>query len=425
MTEPFRQSTPTPPPQGAPLETDPYRIPLDVFDIMKPELFEQNLQWRFLERLRKEAPVHYCPDSEFGPYWSVTRYEDIQYVDTHHKIFSSEPTIVLQDRHEDFQTENFISMDPPKHDEQRRTVQPVVGPRNLAVLEAEIRGRVQVILDSLPTGAEFNWVEKVSIELTTQMLATLFDFPFEDRYNLTYWSDVATARVEPGGLVETDEERHVILRECLEYFTRLWQERAAQPPSNDMLSMLAHGDATKDMKPMEFLGNLILLIVGGNDTTRNSISAGVLALNQYPAEYDKLRANHDLVPNMVSEMIRWQTPLSYMRRRAVCDTEIGGQKIKKDDKVLMWYASGNRDEEIFDDADDFIIDRPNARRHMAFGFGIHRCMGNRVAEMQLRILWEEILQRFDRIEVVGEPVRVRSTFVQGYAELPVVLHPVA
>ncbi|MEM6705113.1 MAG: cytochrome P450 [Acidobacteriota bacterium] len=425
MTEPFRQSTPTPPPQGAPLETDPYRIPLDVFDIMKPELFEQNLQWRFLERLRKEAPVHYCPDSEFGPYWSVTRYEDIQYVDTHHKIFSSEPTIVLQDRHEDFQTENFISMDPPKHDEQRRTVQPVVGPRNLAVLEAEIRGRVQVILDSLPTGVEFNWVEKVSIELTTQMLATLFDFPFEDRYNLTYWSDVATARVEPGGLVETDEERHVILRECLEYFTRLWQERAAQPPSNDMLSMLAHGDATKDMKPMEFLGNLILLIVGGNDTTRNSISAGVLALNQYPAEYDKLRANHDLVPNMVSEMIRWQTPLSYMRRRAVCDTEIGGQKIKKDDKVLMWYASGNRDEEIFDDADDFIIDRPNARRHMAFGFGIHRCMGNRVAEMQLRILWEEILQRFDRIEVVGEPVRVRSTFVQGYAELPVVLHPVA
>ena len=424
MTEPVKHTTDAAPPAPAALETDPYQIPLEVFDMMKPELFERNLQWSFLERLRKEAPVHYCPDSEFGPYWSVTKYKDIQYVDTHHKIFSSEPTIVLQDRQEDFQVENFISMDPPKHDEQRMAVAPVVGPRNLSVLQDEIRERVCSILDSLPAGEPFNWVEKVSIELTTQMLATLFAFPFEDRYLLTHWSDIATARVEPGGLVESHEERQKILYGCLEYFTKLWNERINKEPGNDLISMLAHGEATKNMQPLEFLGNLILLIVGGNDTTRNSISAGVLALNQFPEEYDKLRAQPELIPNMVSEIIRWQTPLSYMRRRATEDTELGGQTIKKDDKVLMWYASGNRDEEMFEKADAFQIDRENARRHISFGFGIHRCMGNRLAEMQLRILWEEILKRFHAVTVVGEPVRVRSTFVQGYAELPVVLHPV-
>ena len=425
MTEPIRQDPPSLPIEAAHVETDPYQVPLEIFDVMKPELFEQNLQWKFFERLRKEAPVHYCPDSEFGPYWSITKYDDVMYVDTHHNIFSSEPTIVLQDQDEDFKTENFISMDPPKHHEQRRVVQGVAGPRNLALLEGEIRERVCNILDSLPIGEEFNWVEKVSIELTTQMLATLFNFPFEDRYKLTYWSDITTARVEPGGLVETDEERHAILYECLEYFTKLWNERINEEPGNDLLSMMAHGEATKDMKPMEFLGNLILLIVGGNDTTRNSISAGVLALNQYPAEYDKLRADPELIPNMVSEIIRWQTPLSYMRRLAKEDTEIGGQQIKKDDKVIMWYASGNRDEDVFPNGDAFIIDRENARRHISFGFGIHRCMGNRVAEMQLRILWEEIQNRFHKVEVVGDPVRVRSTFVQGYSELPVILHPLA
>ncbi len=425
MTEPIQPDAAAPPVPSAPIETDPYKLPLETFDVMIPELFEQNLQWSFLERLRHEAPVHYCPDSEFGPYWSVTRYEDIQYVDTNHGLFSSEPTIVLQDQYEGLQTKNFISSDPPKHGPQRKAVQGVSGPRNLAALQGEIRERVCNILDSLPLGEEINWVEKVSIELTTQMLATLFDFPFEDRYKLTYWSDVATARVEPGGLAETDEERKEILMGCLAYFERLWEERSQKEPGNDLLSMMAHNEATKDMKPLEFLGNLILLIVGGNDTTRNSISGGVYGLNQFPAEYDKLRANPDLIPNMVSEIIRWQTPLSYMRRRATEDTEIRGQKIKKDDKVLMWYASGNRDESIFDNASDLIIDRKNARRHMSFGFGIHRCMGNRVAEMQLRILWEEILQRFHKVEVVGDPVRVRSTFVQGYSELPVVVHPLS
>jgi len=312
-------------------------------------------------------------------------------------------------------------MDPPKHDIQRKVVAPVAGPRNLAALESTIRARVCEILDGLPRNQTFNWVEHVSIELTTQMLATLFDFPFADRSKLTRWSDVSTADLV-SGVIESEEQRQAELLECLAYFTELWHQRAAQPePGNDLISMLAHNPATRDMvtRPMEYLGNLVLLIVGGNDTTRNSLSGGVLALNQFPGEYDKLRANPNLVPNMVSEIIRWQTPLAHMRRRALVDTELGGKVIKAGDKVVMWYVSGNRDPEVFENPDAFIIDRPNARSHMSFGFGIHRCMGNRVGEMQLRIVWEEILKRFHKVEVVGTPVRTHSSFVKGYTELPV------
>jgi len=237
---------------------------------------------------------------------------------------------------------------------------------------------------------------------------------------LTYWSDVATA--VPGTLVADEEERKTVMLECLEYFTRLWNERVNAPPTGDLISMLAHGKDTRNMEPMEFLGNLILLIVGGNDTTRNSISGGVLALNENPAEYDKLRNNVGVIPNMVAEIIRWQTPLAYMRRTALVDTELGGKQIKAGDRILMWYVSGNRDEEAIDRANEFIIDRKNARQHVSFGFGIHRCMGNRLAEMQLRILWEEIMKRFDKIEVVGEPERVLSSFVIGISDLPVKLH---
>ena len=186
--------------------------------------------------------------------------------------------------------------------------------------------------------------------------------------------------------------------------------------------MLAHGEDTKDMQPLEFMGNLILLIVGGNDTTRNSMTGGVLGLNQFPGEYEKLRNDHSLIPNLVSEVIRWQTPLAYMRRTANSDCEIGGKQIKAGDQLLMWYLSGNRDEDVFEKGEDLIIDRPNARSHLSFGFGIHRCMGNRTAELQLKILWEEIMKRFEFIEVVGDEERTFSSFVRGYTELPVRLH---
>ncbi len=401
---------------------DPWSQPLETLDPSRAELFQSGAHHAYFKRLRAEDPVHYTAESQFGPYWSITRFHDIVAVDTNHQVFSSNRDIVIGDNPEGFAPPMFIAMDPPRHDVQRKTATPAVSPARLQDLEALIRQRVGVILDSLPRNEVFNWVDLVSIELTTQMLATLFDFPWEDRRLLPYWSDVTTTS-ETVGVAADMAARERILGECLAYFSELWRERAAQPPKFDFISLLAHGAETKDMinDPMEFLGNLMLLIVGGNDTTRNSITGGVLALNQNPAEYAKLKADPSLVPNMVSEIIRWQTPLAHMRRTCTQDTEFGGKQMRKGDRVVMWYVSGNRDETVIDRPDEFIIDRDRARHHLSFGFGIHRCMGNRVAELQLRILWEEILARFDRVEVVGEPVRVASNFVQGYTDLPVIL----
>ena len=402
---------------------DPYSMPLDEIDLSHPGIWQANEFLPFMERLRLEDPVHYCKTSAVGPYWSVMKYSDIMEVDTSPQIYSSEPTVSIVDSFEEFTFPSFISMDPPKHDEQRRVVQGVAAPANLKNLEGLIRQRVCTILDGLPRLEEIDWVGRVSIELTTQMLATLFDFPFEDRHMLTHWSDVATAIPGRSSVIQSQAERGEAMQECLAYFTRLWNERVNLEGGNDLVSMLAHAEATKNMPPIEYLGNIILLIVGGNDTTRNSISGGVVALNENPGEYDKLRADHGLIPNMVCEIIRWQTPLAYMRRTAKVDTVLRGKQIKAGDKVVMWYASGNRDEEVIERANDFWIDRPHARQHLSFGFGLHRCMGNRLAEMQLRILWEEIMQSFAQVEVVGEPERIYSSFVKGYSKLPVVLHP--
>jgi len=399
-----------------------YSMPLDEFHPGDPELFRTNTHWPYFERLRAEAPVHYTPDSEFGAYWSVSRYNDIMAVDTNHGVFSSEAAlggITIRDAAPDLRRPSFIAMDPPKHDAQRKAVSPIVAPANLAQMEPIIRERATRILDSLPTGETFNWVDKVSIELTTQMLATLFDFPFEERRKLTRWSDVATCLPMPGAIVETEEARQAELMECLAYFTDLWNQRIKDEPRGDLISMMAHNPATREMTPAEYLGNIILLIVGGNDTTRNSLSGGVLALNEHPDEYAKLNDNRGLIESMVPEIVRWQTPLAHMRRTALEDIEVGGKTIRKGDKVVMWYVSGNRDEDHIERPNELIIDRERPRQHLSFGFGIHRCVGNRLAEMQLRIVWEELVKRWTKIEVVGEPERVRSSFVKGYETLPV------
>ena len=406
------------------LPSDPYSLQLSDLDPALPALFQKQYHLDYFKRLREEDPVHFVEGGEFGPYWSITRYQDIMFVDSNHDLFSSYPSIGIGVPKTDFEPPMFIAMDPPKHDEQRKAVQGAVAPPRLAEMEALIRSRVVEVLDALPTGEPFNWVDRVSIELTTRMLATLFDFPFEDRSKLTYWSDVATSGPNVGGN-RSEEERTEILMECLEYFNDLWRQRADKPGGNDFISLLSHDPATRNMEPIEYLGNLMLLIVGGNDTTRNSMSGSVLALDSYPQEFAKLKANKGLIPSMVSEVIRWQTPLAHMRRVATQDIELGGKLIRKGQRVVMWYVSGNRDEDAIEHPDDFIIDRENPRNHLSFGFGIHRCMGNRLAEMQLRVLWEELLQRFDRIEVVGEPERVHSNFVMGYTRLPVVLHPLA
>jgi len=401
-------------------------LSLEEINPLNANLFAEDRWQGYFERLRKEDPVHLNDVEPSGRYWSVTKYADIKTVSSDWQTYSSAQGITLGFRvgeqvPEAFRPQGrppFISQDPPSQTEQRKTVQPVVAPRNLVHLEPLIRERTQKVLDSLPEGETFDWVDTVSIELTTAMLATLFDFPFEDRRKLTRWSDIIFAIPQPGGVVESQAQKREEIMGCLEYFTRLWDERRGKP-GKDLVSMLANGEATKDLSPADHLGNVILLIVGGNDTTRNTMSGSVYALDKFGEQYDKLIANPDLVKGMVPEVIRWQTPLSYMRRTATRDCELGGKQIQKKDQLLMWYVSGNRDEDVFENANVLDIERRNAATHLSFGHGTHFCMGSRVAELQLRVLWEEILQRFERIEVQDEPSRTLSSFVKGYTYLPV------
>lgn len=401
-----------------------YGMALEDIDVSNPVLFRDNTWHPYFKRLREEDPVHYCKSSMFGPYWSVTKYRDIMAVETNPKVFSSEAKsggITIMDDNAAASLPMFIAMDPPKHDVQRKAVSPIVAPENLATMESVIRQRTADLLDGLPINEEFDWVHRVSIDLTTKMLATLFDFPWDDRAKLTRWSDVTTA-LPGGGIIDSEEQRMAELMECALYFTELWNQRVNAEPKNDLISMMAHSESTRHMAPEEYLGNIVLLIVGGNDTTRNSMTGGVLALNEFPDEYRKLSANPALISSMVSEIIRWQTPLSHMRRTALEDIEFGGKHIRQGDKVVMWYVSGNRDPEAIDNPDTFIIDRAKPRQHLSFGFGIHRCVGNRLAELQLNILWEEILKRWPdplQIQVLQEPTRVLSPFVKGYESLPV------
>lgn len=393
---------------------------VDMPDVSDPKLYEDDTWQPIFARMRRESPIHYHPASPYGPYWSITKYNDIMAVSIDHETYSNElGGIQIIDQPEGQETHSFIRMDPPRHTAHRKTVQPIFSPSVMTGMEATIRQRTGEILDGLPRGEEFNWVDLVSIELTTMMLATLFDYPWEERRNLTYWSDVAiTDYNAPDALVRSREEQLVELGKMADAFGTLWAERAKAPPRRDLISMMAHSESTRDLTPREFIGTLALLIVGGNDTTRNTMSGGLLALHENPDEMRRLRADPSLVAKLVPETIRYQTPVIHMRRTATRDADLNGHRVAKGDKVVMWYVSGNRDEEVIDDPDGFRLDRRKPRQHLAFGWGIHRCVGDRLGELQLQILWEEVLARGFEIEVMGPPKRVYSNFLRGIKELP-------
>jgi cytochrome P450 len=422
-----------------------YAAPLETLDPAKPERFPKGeWQWVF-ERLRAEDPVHLTADehTEFGRYWSLTRWEDIQAADTNHELFSADGIITLNRpqtaaqaaaafndgtmTEEEMQERqqagirSLLSMDPPDHEIHRGSVAEGVAPANLAALEPLIRERAGAILDGLPIGEEFDWVDKVSIELTAMTLATLFDYPQEKRRQLTHWSDVITTPAGPGEPAETQEDHDQAVRDFYVTMSGLVKHRRSEEPRLDFISLMAHSPHSQDFTEAELFGDSVVLLVGGNDTTRNTITGSVYLLDKHPEENAKLRANPKLIPSMVSETIRWQTPLTHMARRTTRDVEIKGKVIPKGDRVVMWYVSGNRDEAKVENGDSWIIDRKNPRQHLSFGFGIHRCLGNKLAELQLRIIWEEMLARFPEITVVGEPKRSHGHFIKGYESMTVVI----
>jgi cytochrome P450 len=402
---------------------DAYSKPLDQLDVSDPQLYYADIWYPYFERLRREDPVHHTPESPYGPYWAVTKYKDIMKVEVNHRVFSSSDEfggITIEDPPKGMERTSFIRMDPPEHDEQRKEAGPTVNPMNLAKMESMIRERTGNVLDGLPRNEEFNWVDRVSIELTSRMLATLFDYPLEDRRKLIRWSEIFITNINaPDAIVRSEEQRFAEQLKFAEHMNELWEERAKRQPTFDIISILAHSEVTGKMTLRQRMGILILFLVGGNDTTRNSMSGGVWGLSQHPDEFRKLRENPALVPSLVPEIIRWQTPVIHMRRTALEDAEIGGKRVKKGDKVVIWYISANRDEDAIENPNRFIVDRRRPREHMSFGFGIHRCLGNRLAELQLRILWEEILKRDLQIEVLDKPVYAYSNFLRSIKSLPV------
>ncbi|HXT80460.1 MAG TPA: cytochrome P450 [Acetobacteraceae bacterium] len=410
-------------PVSADARSHAYSLPLDAIDVSDPQLYHDDTWYPYFERLRREDPVHYTPQSPYGPYWAVTKYKDIVKVEVNHKVFSSSDEvggIMINDAPKGMERTSFIRMDPPEHDEQRKEVSSTVNPVTLAKMEDLIRTRTNMILDGLPRGETFNWVERVSIELTSMMLATLFDYPIDQKRKLIRWSDTFICDVNaPDAPVHSEEERFAEQVRFAEHMNEIWEDRAKKPKSFDVISILAHGEATKRMTLRQRMGILILFLVGGNDTTRNSMSGGLWGLSQHPEEFAKLRANPDLVTSLVPEIVRWQTPVIHMRRTALEDAEVGGKMIRKGDKVVVWYVSGNRDDTAIENPDRFIVDRRRPREHMSFGFGIHRCLGNRLAEMQLRILWEEVLRRDLQIEVLDKPVYAYSNFLRAMRSIPV------
>jgi cytochrome P450 len=395
---------------------------VDPLDMSRAELYRDDTWHAPFAKLRAEAPVYYTEHSAFGPFWSISTYKPLVQVESLPEIFSSEVGgITIADLQEgDIKMPMFIAMDRPKHTGQRRTIAPAFTPSEMVRMTEHIRMRTTEILDALPVGEEFDWVDTVSIELTTQMLAILFDFPWEDRRLLTHWSDWA-GDIEIARDPVRKEQRREILFQCAAYFSQLWRGKVGKEPTPDLISMMLHSDAMSEMDDMEFLGNLLLLIVGGNDTTRNSMSAFAWGLEQFPDERAKLEADPGLIHNATQEIIRWQTPLAHMRRTATQDYELEGQQIREGDKLALWYLSANRDESVFPDADKIIVGRENARRHVAFGHGIHRCVGARLAELQIGILMEEMAKRRLRVNVLAEPERVAACFVHGYKQMRVEL----
>ena len=413
------------------MATAPAEMPVSerFEDVTLPELWGED-RWREpFAALRADGGIHYFEDSHFGPYWAITTAKPIIEIESRADVFSSEGNLggitlagqgIQNLQSYEVPMPMFIAMDEPKHSEQRKTVAPSLGPSPVAEMRADAIARTGAVLDELPLGQTFDWVDKVSMELTTQMLARLFDFPWEDRRNLASWSDIL-GDIESFADEEKRKHRLGVAYEMGAAFHALWERKKTQPPGKDMTSAMLHSQTMSNMEEGEFIGNMILLIVGGNDTTRHSMSAYAHTMNMFPGERDKVENDPSIIANAVQEIVRWQTPLAHMRRTALSDYVLDGHQIRAGDKIGMWYASANRDESVFPDGETIKVDRENARRHLSFGYGIHRCVGARVAELQLQVLIEEMNKRRLRVHIEGEPDYNPSCFVHGYRHLPVSL----
>ncbi|MDE2411608.1 MAG: cytochrome P450 [Sphingomonadales bacterium] len=402
--------------------------PINHVDLSRDALYVEDAWREPFARLRAEMPLSWCPESPFGPYWSAVTHDLVQEVELRPDVFSSRwdlGNITIADAVNGEGFPNFIAQDPPIHTAQRRVIAPAFSPSQMMKLDVAVKARTRELIDSLPVGDTFDWVERVSIPQTLGMLCILFDMPFAEWRDIKRWSDWASGVSADNLNDEYRAEFLVQMGEMLARFDRELEDRRGKEPSDDLLSRMVHSEAMGHLEPMERIANIALLIVGGNDTTRNSMSALVEAFDKYPGELERLRADPALIPNAAQEIVRWQSPVTHMRRTALADTELGGQVIRQGEKVVMWYISANRDEAVFPDAERFDVGRDNARRHLGFGHGIHRCVGAKLAENQLAALIAEIAERGIRVMPQGAPTRLASPFLHGFTAMPVRIEPAA
>ena len=383
--------------------------------------------WRApFAQLRAEAPVSWRADSPFGGYWSVTTHALVQAVEVNPEVYSSRwdlGNITIADAVGGSEFPNFIAQDAPIHTAQRKVIAPAFSPSQIVKLEAQVRARTAELFAELPRGETFDWVDRVALPLTMGMLCILFDFPMAEWRDLKRWSDYASNVSAENLNEEYRAEFLAQMGQMLARFDRELEARRGLPPSDDLLSRMVHSEAMGNMDVMERIANIALLIVAGNDTTRNSMSALVEAFDRYPGELERLRADPALIPNAAQEIIRWQSPVTHMRRTALTATELGGQPIAAGDKVVLWYISANRDEAVFEDAERFDVSRANARRHLGFGHGVHRCVGARLAEVQLAAVIEQIAGLHAAVVPQGPPSRLASPFLHGFTAMPVQIAP--
>ena len=400
-----------------------------ICELDKWETFINGQPFDIFKRLREEAPIYWHEESlDFEPgFWALTKHEDIVRVSKDPMTFSSavgghlmtmgDPEVVDPSAVAAI-IGNMIGMDPPDHQIYRKMVAPSFTPKAIRTLEGDMRLKIRELLENVEDKGEFNFVTEISEQLPLWVLCEMMGIPESERPKIR---DLVN-NLTDASIQQDPNNAFQIWVNYMELFKmgRDMIEERRKNPTDDLMSVVANTKIEGGELPPELLdGFFLLMVIAGNETTRNTLTGGLMALTDNPEEREKLLKDPSLISNATDEMLRWVTSVIYFRRTATKDTNIRGQDIKAGDKVVMWYGSANRDEDIFKDGHLFRVDRENAKKHLAFGAGEHLCLGNRLGHMQIRILFEELLDRFPNIHSVSDPVRIPSNFLAGISELKV------
>tara|TARA_Y100000991_G_scaffold116209_1_gene87664 strand:- start:1719 stop:2957 length:1239 start_codon:yes stop_codon:yes gene_type:complete len=400
-----------------------------ICELDKWETFINGQPFDIFKRLREEAPIYWHEESlDFEPgFWALTKHEDIVRVSKDPMTFSSavgghlmtmgDPEVVDPSAVAAI-IGNMIGMDPPDHQIYRKMVAPSFTPKAIRTLEGDMRLKIRELLENVEDKGEFNFVTEISEQLPLWVLCEMMGIPESERPKIR---DLVN-NLTDASIQQDPNNAFQIWVNYMELFKmgRDMIEERRKNPTDDLMSVVANTKIEGGELPPELLdGFFLLMVIAGNETTRNTLTGGLMALTDNPEEREKLLKDPALISNATDEMLRWVTSVIYFRRTATKDTNIRGQDIKAGDKVVMWYGSANRDEDIFKDGHLFRVDRENAKKHLAFGAGEHLCLGNRLGHMQIRILFEELLDRFPNIHSISDPVRIPSNFLAGISELKV------